>query len=155
MKTAIRFLGLSIPTILFLFALTIPQSSARLSLILHGYPFARVVSKDQLDIFKYVEIDSFAYRGVVFSGDKPVGLISHPKGTVASFEPFGREFGSPEDMDAHLWFELPLVLLWSVKWWLLAVQAIVVLYWLRAKERRLLAAQKRERLVRAQARLLP
>jgi hypothetical protein len=68
--------------------------SARLSLIVHGYPFAHVVRREKLDIFQYMETDNLRYQAVAFSGGNPVGVIVHPFGAIAYFEPFSSQSNS-------------------------------------------------------------
>src|SRR6266436_6397520 len=75
LRRTFRFLALLAPLLLFALVLPSPYYSARLSLILHGRPFVRVVPKESLDIFKFVSTDSFACRAIVFSNEKAVGWI--------------------------------------------------------------------------------
>jgi hypothetical protein len=103
---------------LFAIALTLPYSSARLSLILHGHPFAHVVPKEKLDIFQFVKMDSFSYKAVVFSDGKPVGMIDQPNGAFASYDPFPLQPDSVYDDFA--------MLLWVLRWFLLPVQAVLL-----------------------------
>src|SRR6266853_5894481 len=124
-----RFATLLGPLLFFVLALTSPYYSARLSLILHGRPFAHVVSKESLDIFKFVSTDSFACRAIVFSNEKAVGWICLlSTGGFASFVPFSDkrnlEGGDP-------WFDVPLLIAWSLCWWLLPAQVVLLLLWLR------------------------
>jgi hypothetical protein len=121
----------------FALVLTSPYYSARLSLTLHGHPFARVVPKESLDIFKFVSTDSFACRAIVFSNEKAVGWICLPStGGFASFVPFSDKPNLEDGVAMDPWFDLPLRIAWSLRWWLLPAQVILLLLWLRMKQRR-------------------
>jgi hypothetical protein len=82
---------LFIPLLAFVLADCIPYYSARLSLMLHGLPFARVVPKENRDPFQWVKTDSFASKGIVFSGRQAVGWICQPAGSFASYVPFSAQ----------------------------------------------------------------
>jgi len=131
-----RFATLLGPLLFFVLALTSPYYSARLSLILHGRPFAHVVSKESLDIFKFVSTDSFACRAIVFSNEKAVGWICLPStGRFASFVLFSDK-PSLEGRVFDPWFDWPLLIAWSLRWWLLPAQVVLLLLWLRTGQRR-------------------
>jgi hypothetical protein len=68
----IRIALIFAPLLVFPLLISLPHCSARLSLLLKGLPFAHVVPKEKLDIFNYVQTDSFANQGVFFSGGKAV-----------------------------------------------------------------------------------
>lgn len=134
-----RFVALLAPLLLFVLVLTSPYYSARLSLILHGRPFARVVPKEKLDIFQFVSTDSFACRAIVFSKEKAVGWICLPStGGFPCFVPFSDKpnFTNGGAFDPWLDFNLPLIIAWSLRWWLLPVQVVILLLWLRRREKR-------------------
>src|SRR5438105_10103729 len=89
LRRTFQFAALFAPLLLLALVFTSPYYSARLSLTLHGRPFARVVPKESLDIFKFVSTDSFACRAIVFSNERAVGWICLPStGGFASFVPF-------------------------------------------------------------------
>ena len=134
-RRTFRIAALLAPLLLFVFALTLPYSSVRLSLILHGHPFARVVPKEKLDIFQFVQTDSFSYKAVVFSGGKAVGMIDQPIGAFACYEPFPRQPVSLNDGFPVLLNAL-LCIVWSLRWFMLLVQAVLLLLWLRQRERK-------------------
>src|SRR6267154_4461818 len=130
-----RFATLLGPLLFFVLALTSPYYSARLSLILHGRPFAHVVSKESLDIFKFVSTDSFACRAIVFSNEKAVGWICLPStGGFASFVPFSDK-PNFENYVPDIWSAI-LPIAWSLRWWLLPAQVIILLLWLRLRDKR-------------------
>lgn len=138
LRRTLRFVWLLAPLLLFAFVLASPCYSARLSLILHGRPFARVVPKERLDIFKFVSTDSLGCRAIVFSNEKAVGWILLPStGGFASFVPFSERPNLEDGVAVAPGFELPLVIAWSFRWWLLAVQVVLLLLWLRMRQRRL------------------
>ncbi len=134
-RRTFQFAALLAPLFLCAFALTLPYSSARLSLIFHGHPFARVVPKEKLDIFQYVHTDNFAYKAVVFSGSKAVGIISQPTGDFAQFQPFSDK-NAVDDFYFDPWLGIPMLIAWTFRWWLLLVQVIVLLLWLRMRQKR-------------------
>ncbi len=137
LRRTIRFVALLAPLLAFALVLMSPYYSARLSLILHGRPFARVVSKENLDIFKFVSTDNFACRAIVFSNEKAVGWICLPStGGFAAFVPFSANPNLEDGVFADPWFDLPLIIAWSLRWWLLPVQVIALLLWLRQREKR-------------------
>jgi len=125
-------------TPLFVFGLAcgLPYYSARLSLTLHGLPFARVVPKEKLNVFQFVKTDSMAATAIVFSGGKAVGWICEPWGSFASYVAFSDQ-PSFEDIEPYdFWFNGPLLIAWSLRWWLLLIQAVILLSWLRSREKR-------------------
>jgi len=135
LQRTFRIVALLAPLVLFVFVLTSPCYSARLGLVLHGHPFARVVPKEKLDIFQFVRTDSLACRAIVFSDEKAIGWIFQSStGGFARFVPFS---GTPDVRGAAFdpWFDFPLVIAWSLRWWLLAAQLIILLLWLRMRQR--------------------
>ena len=137
LRRIFRFVALLAPLLVFALVLVSPYYSARLSLILHGRPFARVVSKENLDIFKFVSTDSFACRAIVFSNEKAVGWIFQSStGGFASFVPFSDNPNLEEGVTFNPWFDFPLMIGWSLRWWLLPVQVATLLLWLRQREKR-------------------
>ncbi|MGD0904393.1 MAG: hypothetical protein ABR924_15755 [Terracidiphilus sp.] len=122
------------PLLAFALVLMSPYS-ARLSLMLHGRPFARIVPKEKLDIFKFVSTDSFADRAIVFSNDKAVGWICLPTlGGFASFVPFS-DNPNVVDVPFEPWFQFPLMIAWWLRWWLLPAQVVILLLWLHQKRK--------------------
>ena len=137
LRRTFRSVALFAPLLLFALVLASPYFSARLSLILHGRPFARVVPKDRLDVFKFVSTDSFACRAIVFSNEKAVGWICLPStGGFASFVPFSDKTNFENGVTFDPGFDLPLTISWAFRWWLLPAQAVVLLLWLRTRQRR-------------------
>ena len=136
LRRTFRFVALLAPLLFFVLVLTSPYYSARLSLVRHGHPFARVVPKEKLDIFQFVRTDSFACRAIVFSNEKAVGWIFQSStGGFACFVPFS---GTPDVTGAAFdpWLDLPLVTAWFLRWWLLPVQVVILLLWLRQREKK-------------------
>ena len=129
-RTALLFA----PLLLLPLVLALPYCSARLSLILHGAPFARVVPRQGLDIFRYVQRDGFHIQAVVFSGDKAVGLIVQPLGSPPYFESLSQansvEWSFPSGFIAFV----VTARFWG--WLLLPAQGIVLLLWLRHREKK-------------------
>jgi len=133
LRRTFRFVALLAPSLAFALVLASPYYSARLSLILHGRPFARIVPKEKLDIFKFVSTDSFADRAIVFSNDKAVGWICLPSnGGFASFVPFS-DNPNVDGAGFDPWLDLPLVTAWMLRWWLLPAQLVILLLWLRQR----------------------
>jgi hypothetical protein len=130
-------MGLFAPLLIFILVTTSPYYSARLSLILHGHPFAHVVPKEQLNIFQFVKIDNFACRAIVFSDGKAVGWICQSSlGGFPSFVPFSGQPSLEDAQDFNIRFNVPLGMAWMLRWWLFPAQLIVLLFWLRTRERR-------------------
>ena len=131
-----RLVAILLPTLLLVFLLTSPHSSTRLSLILQGHPFARVLPKQQLNIFDFVETDNFACRAIVFSGNKPIGWICLPStGGFPGFVPFSERPNFSDDVGPwYLWFDSLLIVAWTFRWWLLTIQAVFLLWWLGTRE---------------------
>ena len=136
LRRTIRTTLLFAPLLVFPLVLALPYCSARLSLVLHGFPFARVVPKENLDIFHYVQMDGFHKQAVVFSRGKAVGLIVQPLGSPAYFERFSGQANSVEEGLPPFGFIGAVVVASSLRWFLLPVQAIFLLLWLRQRERR-------------------
>ncbi len=124
------------PLLVFFLVITSPYYSARLSLILHGHSFARVVPKEKLNIFQFVKTDSLACRAIVFSDGKAVGWISETIGAFPSFVPFSGQPGLEDLPEYDVWFNVPLLLARSLGWWLIPAQVIILLIWLRYKRKR-------------------
>jgi hypothetical protein len=104
-------------------------------MILRGYPFARVVPKETLDVSHYVQFDDFGFRSVVFSGDKAVGIIDQPTFDLAHFESFPIQ-EKAVDVGFPMWLYGLFCIGWFLRWWLLPVQLIVLLLWLRQREKK-------------------
>ena len=123
-----RWVLFFMPLLLFVVAVALPYDSARLTLIMHGHPFARVVATDKLDIFRYVDMDSFACRAIVFSGDEAIGWIE--QSSLGGF-PMYVPFTVPRKLDGFpsVWPEICFIELWITRWWFLAGQAVVLVFW--------------------------
>lgn len=125
--TSVRQAVFFMPLFLFLVGISVPYSSVRLSLIWHGHPFARVVPKNAVNIFPYVDRDSFACSALVFEGSSSIGWIDSPtNGGIAWYVPWSStrfldDYGSPRVLETC--FEV----LWMERWFLLLVQAVVFL----------------------------
>ena len=131
----IRFILLFAPLLMFCLASTSPYYSERLSLILHGRPFARVVPKEKLDISQYVSTDNFACRAIVFSHGKAVGWIF--ESTLGGFPEFVAFTGKPDLVGPpgnNLGFNDSLMFGWVVRWWLLPAQ-LIMLVWFLSKQK--------------------
>jgi hypothetical protein len=136
LQRIIRIVLIFAPLLLFALVLALPYCSARLSLLLNGFPFAHVVPKEKLDIFHYVQMDSFSYKAVVFSGGKAVGMIDQRTGAFACFEPFSQQPNSV-DGGSPMLFNALLCIAWSSRWFLFPVQAILLLFiWLQQRKMR-------------------
>src|SRR5882724_5198704 len=108
LRRTFQFAALLAPLLLFALVLTSPYYSARLSMTLHGRPFARVVPKERLDVFKFVSMDNFACRAIVFSNDRAVGWICLPStGGFASFVPFSDKPNFEDGVALDPWFDFP------------------------------------------------
>jgi hypothetical protein len=136
LRRATRFLLLFAPLLLFILILTSAYYSARLSLILHGLPFARVVPKENLDVFQFVSTDNMRSRAIVFSGGRAVGWIYQPMAGFARFVAFSRKSSFEEIGDFDPWFDYCLLLGWSWRWWLLEGQIVVLLLWFGLRKKR-------------------
>ena len=123
------------PLLLFALFSTLPVYSERLSVALHGHPFARVVPKETLNILEFVATDNLRSRAIVFSHGRAIGWIYQPMTGLPRFISFS---GGPtfdvDDFDP--WFDIRLAVAWFWRWYLLPIQAVVLLLWLRNRERR-------------------
>lgn len=139
-RGAFRAMVLFTPLLLFAAILALPHNSARLSLMLHGHPFAKVVPKSSADIFQIVPTDNFACRALVFSHRKPIGWIMLPStGGFESFIPFTEKPNLREVTPDTLLFQLFLTLAWACRWWLLLFQVLMLAFWLRLCRKKHLA----------------
>ena len=84
LKSAFRFVAILVPSLLFVFVLTLPYSSARLSLILQGHPFARVVPLRRFTSWN----DIATIRPFSLLGLKYLRLDSRSNGTTAHLSRF-------------------------------------------------------------------
>ena len=91
--------------------------------------------KENLDIFKFVQTDSFSYKAVVFSGGKAVGMIDQPTFDLAHFESFPIQENSV-DLGFPKWLYGLLLISWYFRWWLLPAQLIILLLWLLQREKK-------------------
>src|ERR1043166_2947936 len=132
LRRTFRFIPLFLPVIGFLLIAASPHCAGRLSLMLHGLPFARV-TKDE--VLNYVHTDSMRNAGIVISDGAAVGWIYQP---MFGFARFVRFNGTPnlDPPDNSLWLDFFLVRIWHLRWWLLPVQVVVVILWLRMREKR-------------------
>jgi hypothetical protein len=137
-----RLALLFMPLLAFVLAWGLPCHSARLSLVFHGLPLARVVPKEKLDVFQFVKTDSLASRGIVFSKGKAVGWICEPLMASAQYIPFSdhRSFDGFDRFDLR--FNLAMLIAWGTRRWWLPLQAVVLLLWLRRRKQRLHHAGK-------------
>ena len=134
LRRTIRFVPLFTPSLLFVLLLIAPHCSARWSLILHGRPFARVVPKEKLDVFRFVSTDNLRCRAIVFSDGIAVGWIYQPMFGFARFVPFSGK-SSFQDVGDSPGFEDFLLVAWSFRWWLLAAQALLLFFWFRLRKK--------------------
>lgn len=109
--------------------------SDRISCAFNGHPKARIVPKNQLNVFKYVKTDFMRASAIVFEGDTAIGWIYRPWQPPSVFvELQGDEFTLTPRADkewmtvgtvfflstAFLMFAPVLLLLLKVKDWLIA-----------------------------------
>jgi hypothetical protein len=133
LRRTLRFVPLFVPLLLFTLLLMAPYYSGRLSLILHGRPCARVVLKEKIDVFQFVSTDHLRSRGIVFSKGKAIGWVYQPLLGFARFVPFSDK---PSFHNAsHPQFEDFLSIAWSVRWWLFAVQVLLLCFWFGLRKR--------------------
>jgi hypothetical protein len=130
-------------SLLFLAAVfTIPRYSPRLSLIVQRRPFATVVPKESLDIFKFVSTDSFACRAIVFSHGKAIGWIMlSSTGGLPSFIPFSEKPNLEDGITAFPAFGFFPVIAWALRWWLLAIEVVFLVLWLWTRRREMWGSQ--------------
>jgi hypothetical protein len=114
------------PLLLFALVVVTAQYSVRLSLIIHGHPFAEVVPKGY-DIFRFVPTDSLRCQAIVFSNGKAIDWIYQPTFDFARFVPFPKPpaLGDP---GIDLWFDVFALIGWVFRWWLLVIQALILLF---------------------------
>ena len=127
-RTIRRFLFLT-PLLLFAMLVELPQYSARLSLVQHGYPFANLTPCYKIDVYKLMSNYNVRVRSIAFSDGKPVGYIYQGIIGLARFEPISNDT-SPEGVGVYdPCFDGRLITAWSWRWWLLAVQFLLLLLW--------------------------
>lgn len=101
-------------------------SSERFSLIVSGYPFARIVEKEDLNIFDYVDTGSLRSKAIVFSNDTPIGWIYQG----ISGPPYFIEFEEGKKFDFNgfrVGFDVFLTLTYLAIWPLLAIASFLSL----------------------------
>jgi hypothetical protein len=133
LRRTFRFVRLFLPLIGFLLIAGLPHYAGRLSLLLHGMPFARVT---KTDTFKYVQSDNLRNAGIVVSGGRAVGWIYQPMFGIARFVPFTGKPSLDDTGDADLWLDHRLLIVWPWRWWLLAAQAVLLVFWFGLRQRR-------------------
>lgn len=136
LRRAVLAVAFFTPLILSILAFALVHCSARTSLAVHGHPFARIVPKEDLDIFQFLRMDSFACQGIAFEGKRPVGWICRPTGSFPYFVPFSSEPFPQTDEDDFVScfrFLVVVVIAYLFRWPLLAVQLVFILWWLRPR----------------------
>jgi hypothetical protein len=135
-RRTVGLVSLLVPLVLFALLFTLPYYSQRLSVALHGHPFARIVAKERLNVFEFVATDSLRSKAIVFSHGSAIGWIYQPMMGLARFVSFS---GTP-DFDVKGFdtcFDLWLPVAWYWRWCFLPLQAIVLLLWLRGRSKRI------------------
>ncbi|HXI50401.1 MAG TPA: hypothetical protein VNH84_02825 [Candidatus Saccharimonadales bacterium] len=122
------------PMLLWVLVVTSPFYSAHVSLAFHGRPFARVVPKETLDVFQFVQTDNLRCRAIVFSGEEAVGWILQPFG-FARFVPFSETPNFQDVEFPDMLSDVVLPIAWTCRWWLLGAQALL-LFWFAANARK-------------------
>src|SRR5687768_2011962 len=135
LRRTIRFVPLFAPLVLFVLLLFAPYCSGRWSLILHGRPLARVVPKEKLDVFQFVSTDNLRSRAIVFCDGTAIGWIYQPMFGFARFVPFSGRPSFQDVGDSHPQFEDFLLIAWSLRWWLLAAQMLLLFFWFGLRKR--------------------
>ena len=134
-RRTFRFVLLSTPLLVFALLFTLPLFAERLSLAFHGHPFARIVPKEGLNVFEFVTVDNLRARAIVFSHGKAIGWIYEPMTGLPRFIHFSNipnfDIGGFDP-----WFDICFLLTWFLRWYLLPVQAVVLLLWLRSRGKR-------------------
>jgi hypothetical protein len=89
----------------------------RLDLASRGLFVVRVVDKQELNVFRFVEIDNTALRGFVFSGDQMVGYTMWPTGWYPYFAPASGkiDWGARADYEASIRMEDFALKYWKEK----------------------------------------
>ena len=121
-----RFLLLLLPLVGFCAITMSPYYAGRLSLVLHGHPFAHVTKDRTLD---YVPTDSFRNAGIVLSHGKPIGWVYQPMLGFARFVPFTGPPNLDGSDETDFVFDYCFLVLWQFRWWFLAAQAVVLIPW--------------------------
>jgi hypothetical protein len=96
-------------------------------------PFAHVT---KADVFKYVQTDSLRNAGIVVSDGRAVGWIFQPMFGLARFVPFTGTPNLGDVGDDDLWFDYRLPIAWLWRWWLLAVQVVLLVFRFGFRKRR-------------------
>jgi hypothetical protein len=65
-----------------------------------------------------------------------VGWICQPSGSFASYEPFSAQPSFDDAGAFDFRFNALLLIAWAVRWWLLLIQFVILLLWLRSAEKR-------------------
>jgi len=128
LRRTLRVLSLILPLLVFVLVCALGRYSVEFSLITRGYPKARIVPKDRLDVFNYVTTDNFRSRAIVFSEGRAVGWIYQPMSGSARFEPFRGKPSFTLPPEFEMFYDVWLPLAWGLKWWLLAAQGAVFVW---------------------------
>lgn len=75
------------------------------------------MNKQELNVFRFVETDSFALRAIVFSGDRMVGYTACPTGWYPYFAPASGkiDWGARADYEASIRMEDFALKYWKEK----------------------------------------
>ena len=122
MKTCLHSKPRLLPLMLLWFAGCLPIAAyfwpeafwIRLDLASRGLFVVRVVDKQELNVFRFVETDNFALRGFVFSGDRMVGYTMWPNGWYPYFAPASGkiDWGTRADHEASIRMEDFALMYW-------------------------------------------
>lgn len=132
-QRAIRYVPLFLPLIGFFLIVGLPNYSGRLSVLLHGIPFAHVT---KAEVFKYVQTDNLRNAGIVVSDGRAIGWIYQPISSFARFVPFTGKPSLDNSGDIDVCFDFLFLTAWTLRWWLLAAQILLVVYWFGFRKRR-------------------
>ena len=127
LRRTLRFVLLIAPPLLLLLVFIAPYYSARWSLVLHGCPFARIIPKEKLDVFQYVDMDNMRNRAFVFSDGKAVGWIMQPMSGFARFVPFSGKRTLVGLADVDVLTDYCLLVAWWWRWELLIAYILLLI----------------------------
>lgn len=121
----------ALPPVIFALVSILPIASPRLSLILHGKPFANIDYRSESNDLPNSRITGWTSRmATVTSKGTPIGYIFHPSGS--SFPHFMAFSDNTEErlhLDIDIWFDFVFPLVWSGRWGILGAQFFVILIW--------------------------
>ena len=125
------FILFALPPAIFALVSILPIASARLSLILHGKPFAKIEYKNESSDLPNSRMTGWTSRmATVYSKETPIGYIFRPSdSSFPHFKAFSDNTEEGLHLDIDIWFDFVFPLVWNGRWGIFGAQILVIVIW--------------------------